>query len=220
MTRATRPTPVTSATSMTGATWVMLDYGGVISHPPSEQDLTSLAAVADAPVPALMAAYWSWRRTYDLAELDATGYWRQVGRSLGRGYGEAEISELVRLDRAVWLRLQAGTVALIEDLAAAGRPLALLSNAPDDLAEMISGLPIAAYFRHLIFSCELKSAKPDPECYEQALARIGARADEVIFVDDRSVNVAAAAALGLRSVHFTSPSGARAAIADRLAASG
>jgi putative hydrolase of the HAD superfamily len=201
-------------------TWVMFDYGGVVSHPPTQRDLALLAGAADAAVPALVDAYWEWRRAYDLADLDASGYWRQVGRSLGRGYSEAEISELTRLDRAAWLRLQAGTVALIEDLAAAGRPLAMLSNAPGELAEAISGLPVAAHFGHLIFSCELKSAKPDRECYDRALARIGARADEVIFVDDRSENVAAAAALGLRSVHFTSPSAARAAVADRLAASG
>jgi putative hydrolase of the HAD superfamily len=198
----------------------MLDYGGVVSHPPAQQDLALLAGVAGAGVADLLDAYWHWRRAYDLAELDAPGYWRQVGASLGRGYSEAEISELTRLDRAAWLRLQAGTVALIEDLADAGQPLAMLSNAPDELAEAISGLPLAAHFGHLIFSCQLKSAKPDPECYDQALARMGASADEVIFVDDRSENVAAAAALGLQSVHFTSASSARAAVAERLAAAG
>jgi putative hydrolase of the HAD superfamily len=201
-------------------TWVMFDYGGVVSHQPSLDDLALLAAAADAEVPALLDAYWEWRRAYDLAELDAPGYWWQVGRSLGRSYGEAEIAELTRLDRAAWLRLQAGTVALIEDLAAAGLPLAMLSNAPDELAEAISALPVAAHFGHLIFSCQLKSAKPDPKCYGRALARMGARPDEVIFLDDRSENVTAAAALGLRSVHFTSPSEARAAVTERLAASG
>jgi putative hydrolase of the HAD superfamily len=201
-------------------TWVMFDYGGVVSHPPSQDDLALLAAVADAEVPALLDAYWEWRRAYDLAELGAPAYWRQVGHSLGRRYGEAEIAELTRLDRAAWLRLQAGTVALIEDLAAAGLPLAMLSNAPDELAEAISALPVAAHFGHLIFSCQLKSAKPDPECYGRALARMGARPDEVIFLDDRSENVTAAAALGLRSVHFTSPSEARAAVTEQLAASG
>lgn len=201
-------------------TWVLFDYGGVISYPPADEDLALLAAAADAPVPALMEVYWAWRRAYDLAELDAPGYWRQVGRALGRGYGEAEIAELIRLDQAAWLRLQAGTVALIEQLAAAGRPLALLSNAPDELADAITELPIAAHFRHLIFSCQLKSAKPDPECYARALARLGARADEVIFIDDRGENVAAAAALGLQAVHFTSASEARAAVTERLAVSG
>jgi putative hydrolase of the HAD superfamily len=198
----------------------MFDYGGVVSHPLGQDDLALMAAAADAEVPALLDAYWEWRRAYDLAELDAPGYWRQVGRSLGRGYGEAEIAELTRLDRAAWLRLQTGTVALIEDLAAAGLPLALLSNAPDELAEAISALPIAAHFGHLIFSCQLKSAKPDPECYGRALATMGARPDEVIFLDDRSENVAAAAALGLRSVHFTSPSEAREAVTERLTGTG
>jgi putative hydrolase of the HAD superfamily len=141
-----------------------------------------------------------------------------VGTSLSRGYDDAEVAELTRLDRAAWLRLRAGTVALIEDLAAAGRPLAMLSNAPGDLAEAVAALPVAASFRHLIFSCEPKSAKPDPECYEAALARIGARAGEVIFVDDRGENVAAAAALGLRPVHFTSPARARAAVTAELVA--
>jgi len=198
----------------------MFDYGGVVSQPPSPQELASLAGAAGVSVAALQGVYWEWRRAYDLAELDASGYWRQVGRSLGRGFSEAEISELIRLDSASWLRLQAGTVALIEDLGAAGLPLALLSNAPGELAEAISALPVAAYFGHLLFSCQLKLAKPDPECYNRALARLGASAEEVIFIDDRAENVAAAAALGLRSVHFTSPGEARAAVTERLAERG
>jgi putative hydrolase of the HAD superfamily len=198
-------------------TWVMFDYGGVVSQPPTQQDLALLARAAGVPVPALVDEYWAWRPAYDLAELDVSGYWRQVGRSLDRSYSDAEISELARLDRAAWLRLQDGTVALIEELDAAGRPLALLSNAPDELAEAIAGLPVAAYFGHLLFSCQLKLAKPDPECYSQALARLGASANDVIFIDDRAENVAGAAALGLRSVHFTSPDGARAAVAEYLA---
>jgi putative hydrolase of the HAD superfamily len=197
----------------------MFDYGGVVSYPPTQQDLTLLAGVAQAGVPAFADVYWQWRRAYDLGELDASGYWQQVGGSLGRRYNHLEISELTRLDQAAWTRLQAGTVALIEDLAAAGQQLAMLSNAPDELAEAVSRLPVAAHFGHLIFSCQLKSAKPDPECYSRALARIAARAGEVIFVDDRSENVTAASALGLQSVRFTNPAGARAAVAERLAAS-
>lgn len=201
-------------------TWVMFDYGGVVSHQPTQRDLARLAAAAGAATPAFVDAYWQWRRAYDLAELDADGYWRQVGRRLGRSYNDAQVAELARLDRSAWLRVQAGTVALIEDLVAAGWPVAMLSNAPGDLAEAIRGLPVAAHFGHLIFSCQLRSAKPDPECYSAALVRIGAHADEVIFVDDHSENVAAAAALGLRSLHFTSPARLRAAVVEALTASG
>jgi len=201
-------------------TWVMFDYGGVISQPPSAGDLALMTGVAGVSVPAFLAEYWSWRRAYDLAELDAKEYWQQVGTGLRRDFGGAEISELIRLDSASWLRLQAGTVALVEDLAGAGHPLALLSNAPDELAAEIGGLPIAAHFGHLIFSCELKLAKPDPRCYRAALARLGARPDEVIFIDDRAENVAAAAEMGLSSVHFTSADETRSAVTRRLAERG
>jgi putative hydrolase of the HAD superfamily len=194
----------------------MLDYGGVLSHYQSESDLALLARAAGADVPALMNPYWEWRNAYDLAELDATEYWRQVGRAVGRSYSGAEIAELSRLDIASWLRLQAGTVAMVEDMAAAGLPLALLSNAPGDVAGAVSQLPVAARFGHLIFSCELKAAKPDPACYRAALATLRAPAEDVLFVDDRLENVAAAASLGMRSAQFTTAAAARAAVGRHL----
>jgi putative hydrolase of the HAD superfamily len=201
-------------------TTVLFDYGGVISQQPSGQDFALLAEAADAEPAALTNAYWRWRRLYDLGELDANGYWQQVGHSLRRAYNDTKVAELTRLDVSTWLRLQPGTLALIEELAAAGWPLAMLSNAPGDLATAITGLPLTAHFGHLLFSCELRSAKPDPECYGTALARMGTRADEVIFVDDRRENLAAAAALGIRPVHFTNPETARPAVTKELDARG
>lgn len=194
----------------------MFDYGGVLSQAPADEDLSRLAAAAGASVAAVMDGYWHWRRAYDLAELDAPEYWRRVGSGVGRSYTGAETAELSRLDSSMWLRLQAGTVALVQDLAGAGLPLALLSNAPGDVAEAVSGLPIAAHFGHLIFSCELKTGKPDPACYSAALARLGARPEDVVFIDDRPENVAAAAALGIRSLQFTTPAAAREAVSRHL----
>jgi putative hydrolase of the HAD superfamily len=194
----------------------MFDYGGVLSRPPADEDVARLATVARVSVPALMDAYWEWRRAYDLAELDADGYWQQVGNGAGRQFTQAQIAELSRLDTLMWLRLQAGTVALVRDLAAAGVPLALLSNAPGALAAAVVELPVASHFRHLIFSCELKMAKPDPECYQAALAWAGTTAAEVMFIDDRPENVAGAAALGMRSVQFTTPADAREAVTGWL----
>lgn len=201
---------------MVGVTWVMLDYGGVLSQYQSESDVAMLARVAGAPVPEFQEPYWEWRLAYDKAELGTAAYWGKVGDQLGYRYDDAEIAELSQLDCASWLRLQAGTVALAEDLATAGVPLALLSNAPADVAAAVRGLPVAARFEHLVFSCELKTAKPDPACYQAALATLGAPAADVIFVDDRRENVASAAALGIRSVQFTTPAAAREAVTRQL----
>ena len=199
--------------------WVLFDYGGVISCWPSEQAMATLAGAAGIAVRRLADAYWPPRPAYDRAELSAAGYWQQVGQLGGRGhaYTDAEVAELTRLDTDSWLHLQAGTVELIEELAVAGHRLAVLSDAPAETAAAIAGLPVARYFEHLIFSCELKIGKPDRACFAAALARLGAVAADVIFIDDRADNAAAAAAMGLWAVHFAGPGQARAMLAELLA---
>lgn len=199
--------------------WVIFDYGGVISRWPSERDTAMLAAAAGVSVQRLTDAYWQRRPAYDLAEVDGTAYWQQVGLIAGhhQAYSEAEVAELIRLDTDSWLHLEAQTVALIEELAIVGHRIALLSNAPAETAEAIAGLPVARHFKHLLFSCQLKTAKPAPECFTRALAILGAAAPEVIFIDDRTENAAAAVALGMRAILFTSPHQARALLVQMLA---
>ena len=198
--------------------WVMFDYGGVMSRSPSEQDMTTLAGIAGTSVRRLTDAYWRRRPAYDRAEMDADAYWQQVGLLVGRSqaYNEAEVAELTRLDADSWLHLKSGTVALIEELALAGHRLAVLSNAPVEIADAIAALPVARHFEHLIFSCQLKMAKPDPECFVGALAKLGAAAAEVIFIDDQPDNVTAAVTLGMRSIRFTGPGQARALLTQLL----
>lgn len=194
-------------------TWVLFDYGGVLSTPQPDADVALLASVAGATVPDFRDAYWAHRLSYDRAGSDGATYWQKVAAGLGRSFSAAQVAELTRLDIASWLHLREDTVALAGDLAAAGHRLALLSNAPVEVAVAVAGLPVTALFEHCAFSCFLRSAKPEPECYRRVLALLGAVPAEVVFVDDRPENVAAAAALGIRGVHFTGPGQARAALA-------
>ncbi len=190
--------------------WVVFDYGGVISQHQPAAEVARLAGAAGCPEAEFTAAYWAHRLGYDTAELDAAAFWQAVAGTLGRSFTATDIAELTRLDIQSWLHLQEATVALIQQVAAAGHRLALLSNAPADVAEAITALAVAGHFEHLVFSCFLRSAKPDPACFGATLSQLRAPADEVVFLDDRAENVAAAAALGIRGVHFTDAAGARA----------
>ncbi len=201
-------------------TWVLFDYGGVICQLQTDEDLALLAEVARCSAREFEDAYWSCRLDYDRGDLDHMSYWQKVGGALGRSFSGAEISELIRLDIASWLRLDPQMVTLIEEVARAGHNLALLSNAPAELAEAVSALPVAAHFEHLAFSCFLRSAKPDPACYQAVLDRLGVSPGDVIFLDDRPENAAAASTLGIRGVHVTGPAAARAALATYGVATG
>jgi putative hydrolase of the HAD superfamily len=198
--------------------WVLFDYGGVIARWPSEEDLAALAAAADVSVEQFTDAYWRRRAAYDRADVDGPHYWQQVGLILGRSedYTDEEVEKLSRLDTDSWLHLDPAAVELIEELSASGHHLGLLSNAPAEIAEAVAELPVTRLFEHLIFSCQLKMAKPDPACYEAALGLLEAGPEEVIFLDDRADNLMAAALLGIGTIQFSSPSQARTDLTELL----
>jgi putative hydrolase of the HAD superfamily len=197
---------------------VLFDYGGVISRWPSEEDLAALAATAGATVEEFSGAYWRRRAAYDRAEVDRTHYWQQVGLILGRSedYTDDDVAKLSRLDTDSWLHLDPVAVELVEELSASGHRLAILSNAPAEIAEAVAELPVTRHFGHLIFSCQLKMAKPDPACFEAALSLLGVTPGEVIFLDDRTENLAAAAAMGIGTIQFSSPGQARTELTELL----
>jgi putative hydrolase of the HAD superfamily len=194
--------------------WVLFDYGNVISLPQPDQDVSALAEAAGCPPAVFANGYWTYRLDYDRAALDATTYWQKIAASAGLTFSSDQLATLNRLDIESWLHLNPQTVQLVDDLAAAGHPLAMLSNAPTVVARAVANLPlVTARFRRCFFSCDFLAAKPDPEIFHAVLAGLDARPGEVTFLDDRADNVAGAAAAGMRAVHFTDAGQARAELA-------
>jgi putative hydrolase of the HAD superfamily len=59
--------------------------------------------------------------------------------------------------------------------------------------------------RHLdlqLSSCYLGLRKPEPAIYKRALDILGCKAHQVVFIDDRATNTAAAAAEGMHAIQF------------------
>jgi HAD superfamily hydrolase (TIGR01509 family) len=75
--------------------------------------------------------------------------------------------------------------------------LALLSNAPPSLRGLMEQLGLAPYFDHMIISGEVDVRKPDPGIYRLALASLGARPEDSLFVDDLEENLVAAQEVGM-----------------------
>jgi len=80
---------------------------------------------------------------------------------------------------------------------------ALLTNFPAHVHEFMRvKWHTEGVFDHVIASCDVKLLKPDPRIYQFTLDQLGCQPGETIFVDDREVNVRAAEAMGIHSVHF------------------
>ncbi|MFF0032201.1 HAD family hydrolase [Streptomyces avermitilis] len=81
-------------------------------------------------------------------------------------------------------------------------PLVLVTNATLQLEADLASLGLSDLADHVVSSARVGLVKPDPRIFELAAARAGVRLDRCLFVDDTRENVDAAAALGLRAVHF------------------
>ncbi|MBB2910840.1 putative hydrolase of the HAD superfamily [Streptosporangium becharense] len=188
---------------MTG--WLLLDYGEVISLPQPAEAVAALAALAGQEPAVFGERYWRHRDAYDRGQA-SHAYWSDVlGRALDAG--DPLVAELDMADVASWSHLNPASLRRIEELAGDGRRLALLSNAPEPLAAAIDAAPWAAAFSHRFYSCRLALAKPDSAIFERVLRELGAEPADVTFLDDRAVNVDAAAALGIDAVLFTERTG-------------
>jgi len=109
---------------------------------------------------------------------------------------------------AIWNSvLEPGTIlpdALFDRLAETSH-LALLSNTdPIHVAHIEATFPFVHHFPVRIYSCRVGLSKPSPAIFHRALRELRALPEEVMFVDDVSDNVAAAARLGIKAFHFVS----------------
>jgi putative hydrolase of the HAD superfamily len=86
-----------------------------------------------------------------------------------------------------------------------GLELAILSNAPIEVAEAIDAAPWLDLFDPRVFSCQLGSVKPEPAIYAGVLEALPATPDDVVFFDDRPANVAGARAAGMTAYLFEDP---------------
>jgi putative hydrolase of the HAD superfamily len=179
--------------------WLLLDYGDVISLPYDEQVGAEVARLLDLAPEELMERYWVNRPLLD-SGVPSVPYWSGVA---GRDVSEAEAAQLDQVDLGGWARTNADMLALVEEQKAAGVRLALLSNAPHVQADAFEKVAWTAGFEHVFVSARLGMIKPDRAIFEHVLAELGARPEDVTFVDDRAANIEAAAALGIRCVLFT-----------------
>jgi putative hydrolase of the HAD superfamily len=184
--------------------WLLCDYGEVLSlpQPPADRKALADAAAWDIGRGDFWEAYWRHRPGYDRGDVTARDYWNEV---LGGAPSADQLQHLIDVDVAGWLHPNPGTLDAIDRLKGRGLRLAILSNAPVEVAEGIEAARWLAPFTEKFFSCRLRAVKPEPAAYQAVVEALGAVPEDVIFVDDRPANVSAAAALGLRAELFEGP---------------
>lgn len=183
---------------------VIFDYGMVLTAPPDPEAHAHLVRITGLPAEKLDRFYWADRHAFDEGELNGSTYWQAVARQAGLLLSPAAIEELIHWDARLWMKLNPPMLGWADALRARGVRTAILSNMGDTvLRAMEREFDWLARFDVLVWSYQLRMAKPDPAIYRYTLGKLGTAPAETLFVDDRPENVRAAAELGLHALLFT-----------------
>jgi len=172
--------------------------------------LAEMAAILNAPLDVfkkLWAASFNDRVTG--AHGDQRDSIRYICRELGIKVSEAQI------ERAFQARLgfsrrtnipREGSVKIIAQLRKSGYKVGLISDCTGEIPLVWNETPFSGLFDVTIFSCIVKTKKPDPRIYRLATDRLGVKPEDCLYVGDGSSNeLTGAAAVGMYPVLIRDP---------------
>lgn len=188
----------------------------VLSGPPDPGAHAELVRITGLPTEKLDPFYWADRHAFDEGKLTGETYWRDILHQAGLTLPPSAVEELIRWDGRMWMTLNPAMLAWATALKARGFLTAILSNIGDTTKQaMERELKWLTRFNVLVWSYQLRMAKPDPAIYLFALEKLGTQPGETLFIDDRLENVEASIALGMKALVFTTVNRLRADLIDQ-----
>jgi putative hydrolase of the HAD superfamily len=183
---------------------VLFDFGMVLTMPPDPASWERLKAVFSADETSFHKAYWKHRDDYDRGTLKSQGYWLEVANDLHKPLEPEALRELVAADIALWTQPNQVMIDWAANLQRAGIKTGILSNMPDAMEVGIRDtFDWVENFDHHTWSHSLLLAKPEPAIYHHAAEGLGLPPSEILFIDDREENIAAAVAVGMQAIQYT-----------------
>ncbi len=175
---------------------VLFDLGGVLFDYSPARRVTAIAAACriedEDAVRAFIAGPINGDLDLGLASLGdlAAG----LSRLADGRIAEAEAARLwlsvFRPDLDLW-QLAAGL--------AEAHVVGVFSNNPPFIRTVF---PPAVRLAHTLLSSEIAALKPAPASFKAAEAQVGARGDQIVFIDDAFANVMAARQFGWTAIHY------------------
>lgn len=183
---------------------VVFDYGMVLTGPQDPDAHAALLRITGLPLDRFETLYWSDRHAYDEGKFTGLEFWAKLVRQAGLDLPPGTVDELNHLDARMWTTQNPLMLDWQLRLKQSGILTGILSNMGDNvLANMKREFDWLPRFDVLVWSFQLRMAKPDPAIYRHVLKELGTQPEETLFLDDKLVNIEAAQALGIKAIQFS-----------------
>ncbi|HUN32280.1 MAG TPA: HAD-IA family hydrolase [Trebonia sp.] len=176
-----------------------------------------IADVAGVPREEWTRAWLGLSRERDTGALTMAGAFTHALTACGRAPDPALVEKLVAADAELLLSrtsVYSDTAPFFEAARAQGIAVVLVSNCGYSTRGMLTAKGLLDLVDGAVLSCEVGTAKPDPEIYQIALRSLGVPAADAVFLDDQRGYCAGAAAVGVRPIQVVRPTAGAGADAD------
>jgi putative hydrolase of the HAD superfamily len=197
---------------------VLVDFGGVITSSVLRAFTDFGASLGgdprlplellrrDQPSRALLA-------DHECGRIDTEAFERGFAERL-RAHGADVSAEGLTARMQAGISIDRDMLALLDDLRAAGRPVALVSNSFG--TGTYDGVELAAVADVIVISADVGIRKPSRRIYAIACERLGVDPGEAVMIDDLQQNLDGAARIGIGGVLHTSAADTRRQLAERF----
>ena len=179
---------------------VIFDWGGVLIDDPRPGLLRYCCKAFGVSLEDYTPVHDSFLDEFHKGKISEERFWRQVADGLGKSIPSPRPQWYEAFRWAYMPKHE--MFRLVSSLHDKGYKTALLSN---------TELPAVDFFHEwgydmfdeLVFSCLEGVMKPERRIYEITLERLGSKAGQAIFIDDRQDYIRGAKAVGLRTILFS-----------------
>lgn len=183
---------------------MVFDYGMVLTGPQDAEAYAALLRITGLGRERFEALYWVDRHAYDEGRLSGLQFWQKLLRDAGLDLPDGTAEELNHWDARMWTTTNPEMLQWQLALQERGLKTAILSNMGDNVLEnMQREFDWLGRFDVLVWSYQLKMAKPEPAIYRHVLKELSTAPEETLFLDDKMVNIEAARALGMQALQFS-----------------
>jgi putative hydrolase of the HAD superfamily len=176
----------------------------VLTDKPDADAYATLLRITGLPEDRFEPLYWADRHAYDEGKLTGLEFWQKLILAAELNLSPETVQELNHWDARMWTTENPVMLAWQLELKKHGFLTAILSNMGDNVLEnMKREFDWLPRFDVLVWSYQLRMAKPDPAIYHHVLDDLGVRPEEALFLDDKLINIEAAQAVGMQAIRFT-----------------
>jgi len=183
---------------------VLFDYGMVLSGPPDPAAWQRIRTITQLEEEPLHREYWAHRHDYDRGTLTGEAFWHKAAAGAGIVLTPQQVAELIDADTDLWSQINQPMLDWAQRLQRAGIRTGILSNIGDAMTTgLLKKHTWLKAFDHHTWSYALKLAKPELEIYRAAAEGLATPPANILFIDDRAENIAAAHAAGMQAIQYT-----------------